>query len=87
MRGFHQAVTQPRAAFTRAPSATLTRRLVVARTHARPRCQMPSTRKAAHVTAGFRPEHLCRALAHAGNGIEPGDLLLKKGAVSPRFHH
>src|SRR5262249_49254799 len=78
VRGFHQAVTQPRAAFTRAPSAALTRRFVVPRAHAGPRRQMQSTRKAAHVPAGLRPEHLCRAPAHSRNGVEPADLLLKR---------
>src|ERR671919_778464 len=75
---FNQAVAQPRTAFARAAGATLTCRLVVPRTHARPRRQMPGASKAAHVSSGFRPQYFSRAPVHSGNGIEPGDLLLKR---------
>src|SRR6185312_12295839 len=78
VRGFHQAVAQPRTAFARAAAATLTRRFVVPRAHTRPRRQVTSTGKSAHVPAGFGPQDFCRAPVHSGNGIEPGDLLLKR---------
>lgn len=76
--GFDQTVAQPRTAFARAAGATLTCRLVVSRTHAGPRRQMPVARKAVHVPAGFRPQHFCRAPVHSGNRVEPPDLLLKR---------
>src|SRR5919106_1599076 len=74
--GFDQAVAQPRTAFARAAGAMLTCRFVVP--HARPRRQMTGASKAAHVPAGFRPQHFCRAPVHSGNRVEPPDLLLKR---------
>ena len=78
MRGFDQAMAQPRTAFARAAGATFTCRFVVPRTHAGPRRQMAGASKAAHVPAGFRPQYFCRAPVHSGNGVEPRDLLLKR---------
>ena len=79
--GFDQTVAQPRTAFARAAAATLACRLVVPRTHPGPRRLMSVASKAAHVPAGFRPQHLCGAPIHSGNRVEPADLLLK-GAQS-----
>src|SRR5688572_2569316 len=78
VRGFHQAVAQPRTTFAGTAAATFTCRFVVPRAHAGPRGQMPGASKATHVPAGFGPEHLCRAPAHSGNRVEPSDLLLKR---------
>src|SRR5215813_9709068 len=78
MRGFDQAMTQPRATFACAPGAPLTRRFVIPRTHPRPRRQMPGASKTAHITTGFCPQDFCRAPAHAGNGVQPPQLLLNR---------
>ena len=39
---------------------------------------MAGASKAAHITAGLRPQYFGRAPAHAGNGVEPQHLLLKR---------
>src|SRR6266850_1691888 len=78
MRRFDQRMSQPAATFARFAIAALARRLVVARAHARPRSQVFSSGKAAHVPTNFRQHHFGKLSTDARNRVEALYLQLKR---------
>src|SRR5260370_41432450 len=78
MRRLDQRSAQPRTAFTGATTQALARAFIVARTHARPRGEMPGTGDAAHVRSDLGEDDFGQAPLDAWDGLQTLEVLLKR---------
>src|SRR5258708_2072921 len=78
MRRLDQRSAQPWTAFTGATTQALARAFMVARTHPRPRGEMPGTGEAAHVRSDLGEDDFGQAPLDAWDGLQTLELLLKR---------
>src|SRR5687768_217727 len=76
MRRLHEGCPQPGIALGGLPASALAPALVVARTHPRPRGQVPIRGEAAHVRADLGQYRLRRTLPYSRNRLQSLDRLL-----------